>query len=494
MRLNRATAICLLGTILAYAPTVAAQVTISTSNPTFINDLLKSLETDFQRSGAKIVELEDLNNFVRPPLILKLIDGSMYDKFRVLDPRPKADYDAGHIPKAVWVDLKAAQTIAARPDGLTDVDAWSEWSEPLGLTPDMAVAIIDGDRQLDAARVWWLLRYIGVSNVSLANGNLELWKIQQRPVTRDVPNVPPNPYPIDFQTGRLATRADVLRALEFADARIVDARSLEEWTGQNVRAKRGGHMPTACRLEWLEFVDKYGRFLSPEKIKAKLATAGVKPGEPVITHCQSGGRASVDAFVFEALGYPTRNYYLSWADWGNADDTPITTDEAPPAQLAVPVAVTPREQPAPEPVQIAVAPDPAPNPAQPNPQPAAKPFTAEYYYKCHWGRSDEFLALFQRNHLPILRERIKQGDILKVSMSKPRIHENESGRWDYRVTIEFRDAASAFDPAADQAIKERLFPNQIQYRKDEQSRFEILDAHWDLPTDAVDLDMPVIVP
>ncbi len=225
-------------------------------------------------------------------------------------------------------------------------------------------------------------------------------------------------------------------------------------------------MPTACRLEWSTFVDKDGRFLSIPKLKAMIGAAGVKPGEPVITHCQGGGRASVDAFVFELLGYPTRNFYLGWSDWGNADETPIVQDE--PA-------------------------GPSSKPAE-EPRPAGKPFTAEYYYKCHWGRSDEFLALFQQNHLPILRERMKQGDILKVSMTKPRIHENEFGRWDYRVTIEFRDAAAAFDPPSDEAIKVRLFPDQKDYRLAEQRRFELLDAHWDLPIDAVDLDKPVTAP
>ena len=54
----------------------------------------------------------------------------------------------------------------------------------------------------------------------------------------------------------------------------------------------------------------------------------MKPGESVITHCQSGGRASVDAFVFERLGFPTRNYYLGWSDWGNVEDTPVETGPA----------------------------------------------------------------------------------------------------------------------------------------------------------------------
>jgi thiosulfate/3-mercaptopyruvate sulfurtransferase len=72
-------------------------------------------------------------------------------------------------------------------------------------------------------------------------------------------------------------------------------------------------------------VDEDGRFLDEAALRTKLSRAGVQPGEPVIIHCQSGGRASVDAFVFERLGSPTRNYYLGWSDWGNADETPVET-------------------------------------------------------------------------------------------------------------------------------------------------------------------------
>ena len=402
---------------------------------------------------------EMLINFGDLHFIANMAYNAKSKPIKLLDVRPRAEYDLGHIAGSIWVDSKLAQTIAARPGGLTDRDAWLDWITPLAIDPGYATYLVGDDRQLTAARIWWLLRYLGVDNVGLINGNFGFWKAQRRPVSTEAPEVQPHPFPVDFQADRLATRDDVLAALRSNDERIVDARSVDEWVGKQLRAKRGGHMPTACRIEWSDLLDVDGRFLPKVKLQGKIQAAGIKPGESVIAHCQSGGRASVDAFVFEMLGYPTRNYYFSWSDWGNADDTPITTEDQPSKQ----------------------------------PQPFSKPFTAEYYYKCHWGRSDEFLALFQKNHLPILRERIKQGDILKVSMTKPRIHENESGRWDYRVTIEFRDASAAFDPSGDRAISERLFPDQDRYLAEERRRFEILDAHWDLPIDDVDLDKPVKV-
>jgi len=242
---------------------------------------------------------------------------------RLLDVRPRADYDKGHIPGAVWVDARAASTLAARPNGLIDNDAWTAWIAPLAIGTDSEVLVYGGDRQLSAARVWWLLKYLGVSKVGLIDGNYDLWASEGRPVSTDPARVEPRPFRVSFQADRRATRHEVLAALQDHTAQVIDARSEPEHTGAEAKAKRGGHIPTACHLEWTEFVSPDGRFLDEPALRAKIAKAGLKPGEPVITHCQSGGRASVDAFVFDRLGYPARNYYLGWSEWGNVDDTPV---------------------------------------------------------------------------------------------------------------------------------------------------------------------------
>jgi len=118
---------------------------------------------------------------------------------------------------------------------------------------------------------------------------------------------------------------------------------------------------------------------------------------------------------------------------------------------------------------------------------SAPPFVIEYYYKTKWGHAEEFLALFKKNHYPLLKKEIELGRILKVTMTAPRFHTTEDGRWDYRVTIVFKNAAIANDNFENAAILQQLFPDQETYGKEEQRRFEILDAHWDLPIKEVDL-------
>jgi hypothetical protein len=117
-----------------------------------------------------------------------------------------------------------------------------------------------------------------------------------------------------------------------------------------------------------------------------------------------------------------------------------------------------------------------------------QPFVIEYYYKTQWGHAEEFLALFKKNHYPVLKKEIELGRMLKVSMAVPRYHTTEDGRWDFRVTIVFKNASIANDNFDSSTIIKQLYPDQETYKKEEQRRFEILDAHWDLPIKDVDLD------
>ncbi len=113
---------------------------------------------------------------------------------------------------------------------------------------------------------------------------------------------------------------------------------------------------------------------------------------------------------------------------------------------------------------------------------AGQPYTMEYYYKIQWGHQQEFLQLFLKNHYPLLKKLIESGRALSVKIETPANHMTEDARWDYRVTIRFKNStlATTANPDEDALIKQ-LWPDQDGYKREEQRRFEILLAHWDLP-------------
>jgi hypothetical protein len=127
--------------------------------------------------------------------------------------------------------------------------------------------------------------------------------------------------------------------------------------------------------------------------------------------------------------------------------------------------------------------------AQAPPAGSTEPFVVEYYYKARWGHADEFIRLFKKNHYPVLKREMELGHIQQVTVEAPRFHGTEDGRWDYRVTIVWKNSAAPHEPFPDAELK-RLFPDQDTFRREEQQRFEILLAHWDLPVVTVDLTRP----
>ena len=113
---------------------------------------------------------------------------------------------------------------------------------------------------------------------------------------------------------------------------------------------------------------------------------------------------------------------------------------------------------------------------------AGQPYTMEYYYKVQWGHQQEFLQLFLKNHYPLLQKEMESGRILAVKVETPANHMTEESRWDYRVTLTFKNSTLATTTNPDEpAIIKQLWPDQPTFTREEQRRFEILLAHWDLP-------------
>ena len=119
---------------------------------------------------------------------------------------------------------------------------------------------------------------------------------------------------------------------------------------------------------------------------------------------------------------------------------------------------------------------------------ATPPVTVLYFYRTRWGGHDEFVELFRRNHWPILHEQLTAGRFSAVEMSVPRFHGDGRADWDILVSITFRDWA-AMEEHSDAEIAARLYPDRETFRRDEARRFELLEAHWDVPLEPRPLDL-----
>ncbi len=106
---------------------------------------------------------------------------------------------------------------------------------------------------------------------------------------------------------------------------------------------------------------------------------------------------------------------------------------------------------------------------------------AAYYYKIKWGYQDEFMDLFRRNHYPVLEAQLKSGRLLRVDAYTPRYHGDGHADWNFVTILVFKNWQAFGDRSEEEAVIKRLYPDQERYKKEEQRRFQLLDAHWDVP-------------
>ena len=265
--------------------------------------------------------------YPRPNLLIEpaaLAKPEAAKAFVVLDARDAAKFKASHVPGARWVDHAAWAKAFGRGD---DAAAWGTRIGGLGISGDTKVVVYDDNLTKDAARIWWQLRYWGVGDVRLLNGGWAGWHAGKFPVeSGDVPAPAAVPFAPKAQGERLATKGQLLDALKGGKLQIVDARSEKEHCGlEKMTNTKAGAIPGAKPLEWSDLLDKESQRFKPAADLQKLfADAGIALDRPTATHCQSGGRAAVMAFGMELMGAKAvSNYYASWAEWGNAEDTPV---------------------------------------------------------------------------------------------------------------------------------------------------------------------------
>ncbi len=129
----------------------------------------------------------------------------------------------------------------------------------------------------------------------------------------------------------------------------------------------------------------------------------------------------------------------------------------------------------------------APLPATPQ-GPTDRPYAVAYYYKVKWGHYDEFLQLFKKNHWPLLKAEQEQGRILRVEAYQPTFHGEGRADWHFMTIIVYKNWNAVIDQSGREALLRRLFPDQERFQAEERRRFELLEAHWDVPLTPVPLD------
>ena len=242
----------------------------------------------------------------------------------------RADYEATHIPGAVFFDLDAVcEPKGLHPHMVPSAAKFSSRVRKLGLGDGSRIVIYDGNRFFASARVWWLFRFMGHDDVMVLDGGLAKWRSEERPLT-DKPSRPQERHFTVRQNNLIHRELDQMRAnLTSRREQVVDARSAGRFHAREPEPRAGlrsGHIPGARSLHYAGLVQADGTLKPAAELRRVLADAGVDMGQPVVTSCGSGVSAAlINLALFELGVHNAALYDGSWAEWGAQADTPVAT-------------------------------------------------------------------------------------------------------------------------------------------------------------------------
>ena len=242
-------------------------------------------------------------------------------------------YKEGHLPNSYMVWWKRDINDSSTRDIINKLQ-FEDLMSRLGVRPDDELILYGDFNNWFAAFAFWVFKYFGHKKIRIMNGGRKKWENENRPYTKDEPTPNPSNYvaaPPD--EGVRAYLDDVKRSFRKAEVGLVDVRSVKEFSGEITsppeypmeHAQRGGHIPGAKNIPWLQAINDDGTFKSAEDLESLYAKQGITPDKHIICYCRIGERSSHTWFVLKyLLGYPSvRNYDGSWTEWGNMIGNPI---------------------------------------------------------------------------------------------------------------------------------------------------------------------------
>jgi len=247
----------------------------------------------------------------------------------IIDVSQPIFYQQQHIPGAYHLPYE--QLIEKKPPAmgmLPNAEHLSNTLSQLGITKDTHIIAYDNEGGANASRLLWILDIIQHPKKTLLNGSMQAWNYYNLP-TEQQPNIAqPSQYTIKIDDTPIATKQYILDHLNQPNFQPVDARTLAEYTGEKAFAQKGGHIPNAAHFEWIMANDpqNHGQIRPVKELEKTLNQHNITKEKNIVCYCQTNRRSAYVYWILKTLNYPNiKAYPGSWSEWGNSEDTPVTT-------------------------------------------------------------------------------------------------------------------------------------------------------------------------
>ena len=259
---------------------------------------------------------------------LRIFDASWYLPDMNRDGR--AEYERGHIPGARFFDIDEISDLRSeQPHTVPPTEKFISRMRAMGVGDGHQVVVYDGAGLFSAARVWWLFRLMGKTDIAVLDGGYPKWTSEGRP-TEDMPPVMRDRHiTVSRQNHLVKDVTQVASASKLGDHEIIDARSPGRFRGDEPEPREGlrsGHIPGSKNVHYQTLLNEKGTLKDPDELKALFQAAGVDLSKPVITSCGSGVTAAILSLALERIGHRQHSLYDgSWSEWGMYDGLKVET-------------------------------------------------------------------------------------------------------------------------------------------------------------------------
>ena len=261
---------------------------------------------------------------------IRILDASWYLPDMNRDAR--AEYDNAHIPGARFFDIDEMSDHRSKmPHMAPPPEKFISRMRAMGIGDGHQMVVYDGAGLFSAARVWWLFRLMGKSDVAVLNGGLPKWQAEGREIEDMPPVIRDRHMTVQRQAHMVKDVTQVAAASKLGDHEVLDARSAARFRGEQAEPRAGlrsGHIPNSKNIPFGTLLNRDGTMKSVEALKAVFEAEGVNLDKPVITTCGSGVTAAVINLALERVGQRNHSLYDgSWAEWGMYGDLKVATGE-----------------------------------------------------------------------------------------------------------------------------------------------------------------------
>jgi thiosulfate/3-mercaptopyruvate sulfurtransferase len=261
---------------------------------------------------------------------LRVLDASWYLPQAERDAR--SEYDTAHIPGARFFDIdEIADHRSELPHMAPPVEKFMSRLRAMGVGDGHQVVVYDGSGLLSAARVWWLFRLMGQTNVAVLDGGFPKWQAEERE-TEDLPPVVRDRHmTVRVQNHLVRDVTQVSAAAKLGDHEIVDARAPDRFAGTAPEPRewlRVGHIPGSRNVHYANLLNDDATMKTPDETRRIFEAAGVDLSKPIITTCGSGVTAAILSLALERMGKTNYSLYDgSWSEWGACPTLPVATGD-----------------------------------------------------------------------------------------------------------------------------------------------------------------------